>query len=200
MMRRLIGLACGLGLVAGCSESHAPQMSMEEMMKKPTPAPELAKLNPLVGDWTGTAEMIEPTVEEMKKHMPPGSKEPMSNTFKGGARWEWSMGGLVLKSEGWHEMGEGQRANMVEYMGWDPKTRKYWTYYMDDWGNHGHGTITLGADGKTLTFDATGTDGRGYPTKGHGTMTIVDNNTITWAWQQHGAMGTMKMRGTSKRM
>lgn len=199
MIRRLVWIACGVGLVAGCSESQ-PKMSMEEMMAKPTPAPELAKLNPLVGTWVGTAEMIKPTPEEMAKMMPPGSTEPMSNKFNGGGRWEWTMNGLVLKSDGWHEMGPGQRANMVEYMGWDPRTKKYWTYYLDDWGNRGHGTMTLSADGKTFTGDSTGTDGQGNPTKGHGTMTIVDNNTITWTWEERGAMGEMKLKGTSKRM
>jgi len=183
-------------LIAGCSETK-PHGMMEH--KKPTPGPELAKLNRFVGNWTGTAEMVKPTLEDMKKMMPPGSPAPTSNKFAGGGRWEWTMDGLVLKSEGWHEMGPGEKANMVEYIGYDPKTGKYWSTFMSDWGDRGSGVMTASADGRSYTISATGFDGQGNPSKGNGTMRFVDDNTIEWTWEEQGAMGEMKLKGTSKR-
>ena len=108
-MCRCFTIATGvLVLLSGCAN---PKMSME-MPKKPTPGPEMAKLAVLLGEWEGTANMVEPSPEEMKAFMPEG--EEMPSSFAGVTNYTWALDGMYLKGEGWHEMGDGQRMNYVE--------------------------------------------------------------------------------------
>jgi len=202
-MRTAITMTLGLMflMTTACSEhtgrthDHA---AGADMMKKPDPAPEMKKLQRMVGRWTGTAEMIEPTREEMAKQMPEG--EQMGDMkFAGGGTTDWVMEGHFLKSEGWHEMGPGQRMNMVEYITWDAGVGKYRSYWFSDWGEVGEGTMTMSADGNTMTFKSEGFNAHGERSKGSGTMKFVNNNTIEWTWTEKGPEGTMKLKGTSRR-
>lgn len=197
-MRRTIWMFAVTALIAGCSETH-PKMSMDEMMKKATPAPELAKLNPMVGNWTGTAEMVKPTADEMKKMMPADAAQKFTGRFNGGSNYQWTLNGMYLEGRGWHERHDGTRDNFMEVMGWDAKTKKYWSGFVSDSGDRGEVWTTVSADGKTFTSQAKGCDGHGNPTTGQGTMTFVDNNTINWTWVENGAMGRMELKGTTKR-
>lgn len=184
MKRVMATLTCLTWVVTGCQEAATP--AMFEMPQKPTPSPELRKLDRLVGSWTGEGEFLEPK-------MPADAAKPKSQ-----GKAEWVMGGMYLKQEGWYEMGEGQRANFVEYVTWDPKSGKHKSWWFDDWGNRGAGTMTF-TDANTMRAEMCGTDGKGEATRGEGTMAFVGNDAMTWTWTEHGAMGTMKMKGTSKR-
>jgi hypothetical protein len=194
MSRWLLSMMVALGLVAGCAQ---PQHKMAEH-KKPIPAPEMAKLQCWIGNWTGTAEMVSPSPEEMRKKMPEGAKE-MPTTFAGGEKWELALGGMFLKCEGWHEMCEGQKAAYIHYMTWDPKAKKYHGWFFSDWGEIGESWMTLDADGKTFRGVDKGTDAQGQRMQGEGTMTLVDDKTMEWTWTGCGPEGKMKFKGTSKR-
>ncbi len=194
MYQRLFVALCTLGFVGGCAQ---PQWAMEPP-QKPSVAPEMAKLSRFLGSWTGTAEFVSPSPEEMKAEMPEG--EEMPSSFAGGGVYEWALGGMFLKGEGWHEMGEDQRANYVEYWTWYPKVKKYRTWYFDDWGGSGEGWAWFDADDpNTMRFKGATIDGEGRKGRGHGMMTFIDDNSYKWTWSESGPMGKMELKGTSKR-
>jgi len=197
-MRRVLWILCGVGLLAGCSESHPPKMSMEDMNKKPAPAPEMSKLNRFVGNWTGTADLMKPTAEQMKKMMPAGSEPPQTH-FSGAESYQWTLDGQFLKVDGWHERGKGQRETFSGVTGWDAKGKTYWNGFISDWGGHGHGTMTADADGRTFRFTGEGCDAQGRTMTEKGTVRFVDDNTMDWSFQGNGPMGQIEMKGTMKR-
>lgn len=194
MKQSLIMVCASLVFAGGCGR-HDWSM---EAPKKPAPPPEMKLLEKMVGTWEGTATMLEPSPEAMKEHMPEGAPD-MPNEFKGGGKTEWVMGGMYLKSDGWHEMGDGLKAQYVEYIGWDAKAGKYRTCFFSDWGEQGTGLMTANDDGKSFRVKTQGSDAEGRTKRGEGTMTITDDNTIDWTWTEKGPMGTMKLKGTSKR-
>lgn len=194
MYRSLFLTFCTLGLVGGCAQ---PQWPMEPP-QKPGPAPEMAKLGRMVGSWSGTAEIVSPSPEAMKEMMPEGSDE-MPSSFAGGWKTGWALGGMFLYGHGWHEMGEEQKVNYFEYWTWDPKAKKYRTWFFSDWGESGRGWATFDPDGDTIRMKAHWHDAQGASKRGEGTMTFVDNDTIDWTWSERGPMGKMEFKGTSKR-
>lgn len=189
----VIVLVAAFALV-GCAQPQRPM----EPPQKPDAAPEMAKLERLIGTWSDTAEMVEPSPEEMKKQVPEGSEE-VPSSFKGGWKSQWVLRGMFLRNEGWHEMGPDQRMNMVEYYTWDPKSKKYRVWFFSDWGEHGEGWMTIDPDGKTFRIKAKGADAQGASGRSEGTMTFVDDDTLEWTWAESGAHGKMKFKGTSKR-
>jgi hypothetical protein len=167
-------------------------------MQKPSPAPEMAKLARFIGTWSGSAEIVSPSHEEMKAEMPEG--EEMPSSFAGGGTYDWTLGGMYLRGEGWHEMGDGQRANYVEYWAWNPKVKKYRTWYFGDWGDSGEGWAWFDQDHPdVMRLKGTTTDALGRKGRGHGMMTFIDDNSYEWSWCERGPMGKMKFEGTSKR-
>ncbi len=197
-MRRLVWVLCSAALVAGCSDTHPPKMSMDDMYKKPAPAPELAKLNRFVGNWSGTADMIKPTAEQMQKMMPAGSPPPQTH-FNGAESYSWTMDGHFMKVEGWHDRGNGQRENFSGVCGWNAAAKTYWSGAITNWGGSGHGTMTVDADGRTFHFSGDDSDAHGNLMKTKGTVRFVDDNTMDWSFQGTGPMGQMEMKGTMKR-
>ncbi|MBI4716750.1 MAG: DUF1579 family protein [Planctomycetes bacterium] len=183
----------GLVTLGACA---APPMG--DPFAKPTPPAELKKLDKFAGKWTGTWEMVEPTVEEMNKMMPEGSK-PMPAVMKGESKGDWTLGGMYLHRTGSYEMPGDQKSQFAEIMTWDAKAKKYRSWFFSDMGEYGEGTMTLDKDGKTYRMKFKGTDGHGHAMHGQGTMTAVDDNTMEGSMTMTGCMGTWKMKGTEKR-
>ena len=130
-------------LLTGCAE---PVMDISAPPERPGVPCEMKKLECLVGTWEGTAEMPCPE-----------TGEPM--TFAGGYEAEWALGGMFLKSKAWHERGEGQKEQMVEFITWDPKAKKYHGWYFSDWGRYGESWSTTDGEcwqGKGKGYDASG--------------------------------------------
>lgn len=75
-----------------------------EMPKKPSPAPEMARLERFVGARKSTGEVEAPAGAQATKA---GGDKAKPMTFKGEAKYEWALGGMRLMCDGWHEMGEG---------------------------------------------------------------------------------------------
>ncbi len=194
MNRSALTVLVGALLLVGCAQ---PQMPLDPP-QKPDPAAELARLEPLVGTWAGTAEMVEPSVEEMRKHLPEGAPE-IPSTFEGQWKSEWVMGGMFLRMQGWHQMGEDQRMNFLEFYTWDPKVKKYRGLSMTDWGEYGRSWMELEQDGKTYEISAEYTDANGAAKRGRGEMILLDEDTLEWTWTEQGPHGKMKFKGTSRR-
>ena len=204
-MRNILFLGIAVLLAAGgCSQTRevevagkqnaGPPQGME--MKQPPVPPQMAKLEAWLGSWVGTAEIVSPSPEEMKKM---GGGENMPSTMKGEQKAEMVLGGMYLREEGWHEMGPGQRMSYVVYTTWDNKAGKYRCWTFTDWGEVGIGSMTLSADGETWTVEAESTDARGQKSKGKGAMKMVSDGTLDWTWTESGPFGKMEMKGTNKR-
>ena len=180
---RVFSLALGLTVVlGGCSRGR---MAMDAAHTKPAPHPEMQRLARMVGTWSGTAEVVEPDV--------PGS-------FKGTTTSAWALGGQFLRNEGGHEMGEGQSANYVEMITWDPRQNAYRSWYFSDWGEHGTGEITVSDDGSCWCVKSRGFDAAGNRKTGEGCVTFLSDNTQEWTWTEKGGpAGRMRLKGTATR-
>jgi hypothetical protein len=193
MLRRMCTTLSALVLFGGCMK---PPMDMGPP-KKPAPAPEMKELEKLIGTWNYTWEIVSPSNEEMKKPMPPGSKEPQTS-FKGTGKMEWAMGGTALKGEGTFDI-EGQKMTYVEYWMWDGRAKKYRTLLMNDWGEIGEGWVTRCKDCDGFCSTGKATDAQGNKKRADGCMWFVDKDTHEWTFTEKGPMGKMTMKGTSKR-
>lgn len=195
MLRRLLSVLGPVTLLVGCMK---PSMPMEPP-QKPSPAPEMKKLEPMVGTWTETGEIVEPNPEEMKKMMPESERAKFKSTFAGGGKAEWAMGGIALKWEGWHDMGEGQKESFVEYWTWDPKVGKFHTLYVSDWGKTGAGVATPCESCNGWCVKGTGFDDLGQKSSYEGCLKMTDKDSMEWCFTERGPMGKMSLKGTSKR-
>ncbi len=172
--------------------------TMDGPAGKVVPVPELAKLERLVGSWSGSAELVSGQVEHMRGMMPKAS-EGMPPSCHGGGTYEWVLSGMFLKGQGWHETGSDRRVQYVEYITWDPKARRYRDWWFSNTGEHSQGWISLDPDGRTIRATADGVDAQGRVKHSDRTMAFADDDTMTWTWSKSGPMGEMRLRGTSKR-
>ncbi len=191
MRKSMVGLLF-LGILAGGCGMMKSEAG--DSFDKPKPAPELAKLAKFVGNWTGTAEMISPTAEEMKKMMPEGSK-PIPSTLKSAEKWEWVDGGLTLRGEGWHERPGGEKENWAGVIVWDARSKTYRSWWRSDYGTIMEGRMSISDDGnmwkvsiKTLV---------GEKSSGSGTLTFANDRMMEWDWTEKSSMGKFKLKGTS---
>ncbi len=195
MLRRLLLALVPATLLVGCMK---PPMPMEPP-QKPSPAVEMKKLERLVGTWSGTAELVEPCPEEMKKMMSDSERAKFKSTFAFNGKTEWAFGGMALKSEGWFEMGENQKVNYVEYWTWNSTKNQYDTWYLSDWGEIGTGSVVPCGKCDGFRSKAVGIDAKGDKKKMEGCLEFPDNNTMKWDFTEYNPWGKMVMKGTSKR-
>jgi len=195
MVRRLVMVMCAVGLAGGCTQSRWAM----EPPQKPGVAPQMAQLQRLIGNWSGHAEMVEPSREAMLAMMPENERHEMPEKYAGGGSWEWALGGMALRGDGWYEMGPGQKVNYVEFWTWDAKNNRFRTWFASDWGETGEGWAKFNPDGNSMTMNATMRDADGTGKSGSGTFTFLDNNTMEWTYAEKGSHGNMRLRGVSKR-
>jgi hypothetical protein len=170
-----------------------------ETPTKPTPSADIQKLSRMIGTWSGTAEWVVPSPEDMKAMMPEGAEE-MPTEFAGSGTYSWTLDGMYLKGEGWHEMGPDERVSYVEYWAWDEKSNRYRTWYFTDWGESGEGWAWFDvSDDNTIRFKGTSVDGQGMRHKGKGKMTFLDDNRYEWSWAEHSPMGNVAFKGVATR-
>jgi hypothetical protein len=167
------------------------------------PAPQMAELEPFIGSWTGTSEMVtaDPTaMKEMTAMMEKaGHQGEMPKTCKGANTMEWTLNGMFMKSDGWMEMGPDMKMHMTEYYTWDPTIGKYRYWMFSDFGEVGQGTMTMEPTGKTFRMSGDCMQADGTKCTSTGTMTFTDANTMQWTWTADGKSGKMEFRGTSKK-
>ncbi len=186
-------LTC-LVIIGGCAQ---PQGPMGPPTRPEVPS-QMAQLEPFMGNWSGTAEMVSPSAEEMKAMMPEGEgagDAPM--TFEGANNNSWALNGMFMVGEGWHAMGPDEKMHYTEYWAWDAKAGKFHTWFFTDWGEIGEGWATVSPDGKTFNVTATGSDSDGNPTKGSGSLTFTSDGTMEWSWAETNKGGRMEFKGVS---
>lgn len=178
-------LAVSIGLLAGCM----PKYTIEELKKMMPERPvELDKLEMFIGDWEFTSEMKMAVLDEVLKG-------------KGTSTTEWTLDKRYIVEHAEYDMGELGKMKGAGLWTYDPKAKKYRTWWFDSHGETGHGTATYCEETKTWKFKARGRSPWGK-TIGKGTATFVDDNTVEWTWTQWDGSGlfkTMEMTGTNKR-
>jgi len=196
MSCRLVSIALLLWAVMGCAAT-SEKMAMSPP-KKPEPSPELKKLDRMVGRWSETVQLVSPKPEQPASTSAEGSKE-MQTTFAAASKIEWTLGNVFLKAEGWYEMGDDAKVNFVEYWTWDAKAKKYRSWFFNEWGEFAQGTATASADGNTFTMRGSSTLADGSTKRSHGSLILVNNDTMEWTMTMTGPMGKMTIKGVSKR-
>ena len=196
-----IPILCGfLALfLSGCL--MAPSIEeIEAMMAKPERPAELNMLDKMAGTWEMTGEMVTPMPREMAARLEAESGEPPETmAMKAQTTMSWCLDNMFMKSEGWHEMPDGERMRFNEFITWDARKGKFHSWWFSNWGETGEGWMSFAADGQSCTMQARGMTADGTKKSYKGTFTFVDDDTMTWTFTEHGPMGPMTMKGTSKR-
>ena len=178
-------LASGL---AGCQKPN-----MEEMMKPPPRPAELDLLDQFVGTWEGTFEMKMAGDDKVL-------------TGKGTDKYTWDADKWVLSARSEGTFGSATPPNRMFGTGawvWDGKAKVFRFGMADNYGMLMGGTGKY--DAKTRTWHMSGHTRdtiHGQSSCGHGTMEMVDANTMKFHWVETDGLGLMKyfeMNGTSKR-
>ena len=184
--RTLVAEVIGIGMW-GCQQ---PDMAEIAAKQKARPA-ELDQLEAFVGRWEATFEA---------KMM--GSDEVMKGS--GSSHFSWGVGNRFLVEQGTMEMGpEWGSMTGTGYWTWDPSIGKFRTWWFDNWGVTGSGTLVHNAKKKQWRMRASSrntVDGR--KTMFKGSMTFIDNDTLEWEFAEYDALGLIKyleMKGTSRK-
>lgn len=195
-----LALAC-FALMAGCRGRSLMiiEGDMPPMPTKPAPFPEMRMLDVMVGTWTGTGEIIDPTPDEMRAMMPESERANYNSNFSGGSTGKFELDGAVLRSEGWYQMPGNQKGTFLEYWTWDPREGRFRTWFASDWSESGSGWVTPSVDGRCFHVEGRSTDAAGARKKFEGCMCVVDNDTLDWQFTEKGPMGRYTMQGTSRR-
>lgn len=195
MYRNLLLGLFAFAMVAGCQNKQPA-----DPYSKPAVAPQMKQLDKFVGQWEGTAKLVSPTVEELAEY-DPAIAEELGGEFHGESTSEFSLDGTVLKSQSWHEMGDGQKMHYTEIWTWDAKHNKYRTYGFSDWGEHGTGWMWSDDGGATYEMKGSMTDAHGNTKNYSGHVKFVNDDTMEWEWSEHmGLFQKMTFAGTSERM
>jgi hypothetical protein len=146
----------------------------------PTPAPELKKLDFMVGSWTSDVEM-------KPGPMGPGGK------MTGTSHAEWMDGKFFLVSHGTFEgfMGKGVETSL---MGYDTNKKMYTYDAFNSMGEHDSSLGSVDGDNWTWTSDM---DMGGMKMKGRFTMKILSPASYTFKYEmsQDGSSWTTVMEG-----
>jgi len=179
---------CVLALmpVVGCVSTG---MDMDEW-SQPARAPELDQLQPLVGKWKVDYEM-----------KAAGSDEVMKGT--GTNEITWGIGNRYLIENTTMSMGPDKPGTGMGLWTWDPKAKRFKTWWFDDWSMLGSGTVKYCPDCRGYCFKGKGYNMEmGMSTVGEGCMRFVDDNTMKWCWKERipwTPFVIMEMCGTSVR-
>ena len=195
MLRPLFSMLLALSL-AGCASAEL-ELGSGSRSGSPAPSPELARLAPMLGEWSGEGRLVSPSAEVLREAMPPGQE--VMTTFTGGSSTAFALGGKFLRSSGWHEVGTDQVSKYVQFITWDREHGKYRSWYFTDGGEIGEGWMTVDPDGRTFRTQSSGTRSDGSPMQGHGVATVVDDRTMQWSWSENGPAGEIKLEGSSRR-
>ncbi|MFQ5589764.1 MAG: DUF1579 family protein [Phycisphaerae bacterium] len=182
---RAVVLTLGVGALTGCMPKYTIEQLKEMMPERPI---ELDKLAMFLGEWEGTSETTLCVLDE-----------PLSGT--GSRTMEWTLDKRYLVEHGDYDMGELGKMKGVGLWTYDPKAKKYRIWWFDSQGGTARGTATFCDETKTWKMKVKGRNPWGK-SKGKGTVTFVDDDTIEWEWSEWDGSGlfkTAETTGTSKR-
>lgn len=171
---------------SGCMPRDMDLADMKAMM--PPPAPQLAELNRLHGDWTtsGTIQFI-------------AAKDPLTTTGSNSAAWECD--GRFLVDRSTYDMGPLGKMSGINIWTWDAGSGCYRLWWFDGFGESARGTASFDAKEKAWHIRTRGTNGK-CAVVSRGTIRHVDDNHLEWTWKQWDSWRIFKiseMSGTSTR-
>lgn len=179
-------LALATGLAAGC----VPSLTIEDVkaMRPERPA-ELDKLEQFAGrwEWKGEARLA-------------GLDKVLTFSGRNDASVEGDGWYLVSREVG-HMEELGETKGMSTW-GYDTRSKKFRTTWVDSMGSIGTGTAWYDAKADVWHLRAN-TRGPLGSIVGKGRVKFPDPNTMEWSWTDYamgGLVKTMELRGTSKRM
>lgn len=178
-------LAVSIALLAGCMPKYTIEELKNMMPERPV---ELDKLEMFIGEWEFTSEMNMCVLEE-----------PIKGSGTSTVTWELDKRYIVEHGE--YEMGEFGKMLGKGFWTYDPKAKKYRTWWFDSYGAVGHGTAKYSEKTRTWRFKAKSKGPMGKSI-GKGTATFVDDDTVDWTWGEWDSTGlfkVMEMTGTNKR-
>ncbi len=168
MNRRLVSSTLLVSLAGVLLTGCMPKMTIEDMKNlKPQRPPELDKLNAFVGRWSGTSQM------EMA-----GIDEVITGSATSEVKWDGDGWFLVDKYQA--SMGDAGEMNAIGVWTYDPQSKKYRTFWADNTGGTGAGTIRHDEKTGTWKFNAKSRGGPMGRTVGKGPMKFVDDKTMEW--------------------
>jgi hypothetical protein len=131
-MNRSAAVRCSLLAVSTLLAATAPRAQ-----EIPVPAPELKKLQPLVGNWTGKGKMTEPTGD--------------TTAWTANGTYAWALDGHFVR-EDFSIRFEGMDAPMVMrgYIGWDGERKRYVSTSINSAGEVALNEFSLEADGSMV--------------------------------------------------
>lgn len=188
---RIRGARWLLSLMAVIPLSGCMSGSMDaDAWTQPARASELDALQPLVGKWKAEYEM-----------KIAGSDEVIRST--GTNEISWGIGNRYLVESMTVDMGEGKQMQGMGLWTWDPKAKRFRTWWNDDWTGYGQGSAKYCADCRCFCFKGQSHNmAMGMSTVGSGCMQLVDDNTMKWCWKERipwTPFTIMEMCGTSRR-
>ncbi len=201
MFRSARSLVLPMLFVAGC---HARTMiifedGMPPIPAKPAPFPQMKMLEPMVGTWTSSGEMVDPDPEEIRAMLPESDRANFKSSFGGGSTNKMILDGAVFQTEGWYEMPDNQKGTYIEMWTWDPCKQAFRTWFTSNYLETGTGWATPSADGRCFHVRGSAYDANCMKKKFEGCMCIPDNDTTEWHFTEKGPMGRMTMHGKSTR-
>lgn len=187
-------LTCSLASLIGVAWLAGCQQPAHDMSQGPPPRPaELDQLDAWVGTWKGTGEMT---------MYGPEGEQKMTTT--GTESVKWICDNRVLMSEMEYEMGDMGAMKGLWLATWDPQAKKFRTWWFDNMGSVGEGTMWKDADTGEWIMRSKGRDamtGESRMEKSRSKMT--DSGTMEWSFTEYDGWGFSKKMsgtGTSKKM
>jgi hypothetical protein len=111
-MSRLVAVCSAVLVFAATVTAAAPRA---QELQAPAPAPELKKLEPMVGNWSGKGTMTEPS-----------EPTPTVTSWEGSGTYSWAMDGHFLRGD-FSIAFQGHELPIVmrSYLGWDRENKRY---------------------------------------------------------------------------
>jgi hypothetical protein len=173
-------------MLSGCAPHEFDIEQLKERL--PPRAAELDRLDMLAGRWEteGTVRFI-------------GAKDPITTRGTSEAQWECDRRFLVDRSS--YDMGPLGPMGGISVWGWDPQRRRYLMSWFDGFGESASGWARFDESTRTWRIETRGRSTLCHVVN-HGTIRMIDDDTLEWTWTQWDAWHILKyaeMKGASRR-
>lgn len=183
---RLSMLVFTLLSTTGC----LPKLSSTDLARlRPERPVELDRLNMFLGEWETTGE-IKLAVSDEIIHT------------KGRNKAHWSMDGRMLLDHAELDMGPMGPMTGMSIWTYDEGSGKFRMWWFDSFGETSEAVAKWNERRRSWMLKATGRK-YGYTTSGHGSVRVIDDNTVEWTWVEQDGMGVItfaNMKGISRRI
>jgi len=115
----------------------------------------------------------------------------------------WSLDKRYVMEHMTMTMGDGKVMKGLGVWTWDPRAKRFRTWWFDDWSGYGTSVASYCPECRTLCFKGnTKNMAMGFKTVGEGCFRFIDDDTMEWNWKERipwTPFTVMEMSGTSHR-